>query len=499
MHPMVTRAARWRTGESFARTVGLACGLLLAWLLFVVPKAKADEAKPAERPNIVIIYADDLGYGDLGVYGHPRFRTPRIDRMAREGARLTHFYTSCGYCAPSRASLMTGRYPFRNGMLINPHPVGDYGAGPNAGDTFGLPLTEITLGNLFQNAGYQTACIGKWHLGHKPHFYPTRRGFDSYFGILYSNDMNPVELFQNEEMIEFPVDQRNLTKRYTERAVKFIEQSKDKPFLLYLPHAMPHKPLAASEEFYKQSGAGLYGDALAELDWSVGQILDTLAEHKLQERTLVLFTSDNGPWFGGSSGGLRGMKATTFEGGIRVPMMAYLPGKIPAGHVCEEPAIIMDLFSTSLKFAGIDQPDDREIDGRDIWPLLTGDAKSPHEHLFSYQGRVRTVQEGKWKLHYQATSGDLNFPLNWVDPRRPNGKTILAQPEQYGPADYPGVKTGDTSKQHALFNLQTDPAEQIDVASEHPEVVARLVKLAEEASRIKPAAQPKLTFDQQPE
>ena len=451
-------------------------------------------ATPAaeNRPNLIIIYADDLGYGDLGVYGHQKFKTPRIDQMAKEGARFTNFYTSCGYCAPSRASLLTGRYPFRNGMLRNPHPAADYGAKGSASDTFGLPLTEITLGNLFQENGYKTACIGKWHLGHKPHFYPTRRGFDQYYGILYSNDMHPVELFEDEEVLEYPVDQTTLTERYTKQTVDFIAKHKDEPFLLYLPHAMPHKPLAASDAFYKKSGAGLYGDAIAELDWSVGKVLDSLAEHDLEDHTLVIFTSDNGPWFGGSTGGLRGMKSLTWEGGIRVPMIARLPGKIPAGHVCEEQAIIMDLFSTALKLAGIKQPADRVIDGRDIWPLLTGDAKSPHRHLFSYQNRVRSVREGKWKLHYQATPGDHNFPDDWVDPRRPNGTTILAQKEQYGPADYPGLRTGDQSKEHALFNLETDPAEQHDVANAHPEIVLKLVKLAEEASAVKPAAQPKV-------
>ncbi|NQT13850.1 MAG: sulfatase-like hydrolase/transferase, partial [Planctomycetes bacterium] len=247
-------------------------------------------------PNVVLIFADDLGYGELGCQGHPTFKTPMLDRMAAEGARLTDFYVPVPYCAPSRGTIMTGRYPWRHGVIRNPCPD----AGVN---DIGIPESETTLGEALQAAGYATCCIGKWHLGHQPQFYPIRNGFDEYLGILYSNDMRPVELIDGDKVVEYPVVQATLTKRYTERALRFIQESRDRPFFLYFPHAMPHKPLAASEAFYKKSGAGLYGDVIAELDWSVGQILAKLKELGLDEKTLVIFTSDNGPWFGGSSGG----------------------------------------------------------------------------------------------------------------------------------------------------------------------------------------------------
>ncbi len=422
------------------------------------------------RPNVIIIYADDLGYGDLGCYGHPKFKTPRLDQMATEGARLTQFYSCCPYCAPSRAGLMTGRYPFRSGMTRNPAPD----AGIN---DIGIPDSEITLGEGFKNAGYRTICIGKWHLGHKPEYRPLNHGFDEYLGILYSNDMRPVELIEGSKAIEYPVIQANLTKRYTKRALKFIEQNRDRPFFLYLPHAMPHKPLAASEEYYKKSGAGLYGDVIAELDWSVGRILDKLRELDLEQNTMVLFSSDNGPWYGGSTGGLRGMKGRGWEGGIRVPLIARWPGRIPAGHQSDAPAIIMDLYVTALKAAGIALPDDRQIDGRDIMPLLTSGAKSPHRALFSMRGgRLITVRSGKWKLHIHGTGRERYRGDDWVDPRAPDGVTIIAPYEQSRPHEYPGLKTGDASDRPALFDLETDPSEQHNVANEHPQVVAGLLE-----------------------
>src|SRR5262245_35992289 len=234
------------------------------------------------RQNVVIIYADDLGYGDLGCYGNTKFKTPRLDKMATEGARLTNFYSVCPYCAPSRFGLLTGRYPNRGGMTSNPAPDG----GPNS-DRLGIRDYERTLGEMFQSAGYATACVGKWHLGHQPQFLPTRHGFGEYFGILYSNDMRPVQLLDGEKIVEYPVIQDTLVKRYTERCLKFLETNKEKPFFLYVPQVMVHKPLAASPEFAGKSGAGLYGDALAELDWSVGQILDKLDALDLSQKTYV--------------------------------------------------------------------------------------------------------------------------------------------------------------------------------------------------------------------
>jgi arylsulfatase A-like enzyme len=436
--------------------------------------ASAPAAPPAR--NVIIILADDLGWGDLGCYGQTQFKTPNLDRMAAAGARLTNFYAACPFCAPTRASLMTGRYPHHCGMLNNPFPAADYGGVGDRNDELGLPIDEVTLGEVFQSAGYRTICIGKWHLGHKARFLPTRQGFQEYFGILYSNDMHPVELYENEQRVEFPVEQRTLTRRYTERALRFIDENKSQPFFLYLPHAMPHKPLAASEAYYRKSSAGLYGDAVAELDWSVGQILDRLRALELDRQTLVLFTSDNGPWFGGSSGGLRGMKGQCWEGGIREPLLAMLPGAIPSGHVSHEPAIMMDLFATALAATGTASPKDRLIDGRDIWPILTSNAQTPHTALLSVQGKPRTIRIGDWKLHVEGTPalGFEQLEKSWVDPRRPNGTTILAQDEQYGPERFPGLKTGDRSTTAALFNLKQDPAEQKDVAKDHPEIVARL-------------------------
>ena len=442
--------------------------------LVLVFAAFASQLNEAERPNVVIILADDLGYGELACYGHPKFRTPHLDRMAAEGAKLTHFNTPMPFCAPTRASLLTGRYPFRCGMTSNPAPDG----GPVA-DKLHLPPSEILLPQLLKQAGYATGMIGKWHLGHaQTEQLPTHRGFDEYFGILYSNDMRPVQLVEGDAPVEYPVVQANLTRRYTDRALSFIERSKDRPFFLYFAHAMPHKPLAASEAFYKKSGAGLYGDVIAELDASVGEVLAKIKALGLDEKTLVVFTSDNGATFGGSTGGLRGMKGSTYEGGFRVPCIARRPGVIPAGHVTAEPAIMMDLFATVLKSAGVEPPADRKIDGRDIMPLFTGGAKSPHEAIL---GNMASIRDARWKLHVlkpgEGLAGvgkNLKPGERYLDPRGPDGVTIIAPPEQYGPAEYPGVATGDAPKALQLFDLAADPAEQRDVAAANPEVVARL-------------------------
>jgi len=439
-----------------------------------------DRAWAVERINVVFILADDLGYGDLGCYGHPRFKTPHIDRLAQEGARLTDFYAPVPFCAPTRAALLTGRYPARCGMSQNPVPKADP-LTKNA-DDLGLDIGEKTLADLLRPAGYRTACFGKWHLGHQPRFRPLMRGFDEYFGILYSNDMHPVELWDGDRMAEYPVVQTTLTRRLTERAVAFVAANKDRPFFLYLPYVAVHKPLAPGEAFYKQTGTGLYGDAVAELDWSVGQIVATLAKLKLSERTLVIFTSDNGPWYGGRTGGLRGMKGTTWEGGIRVPLIARLPGKIPAGHTSREPAIMMDLFSTVVRLAGVEAPRDRTIDGRDIWPLLTSSAMSPHEALFFFRGpTLAAVRSGSWKLHVAAPGGSgapaKRQDQRWLDPRAPDGVRILAPYEQYQPTDYPGVSTGDRFDNLALFDLGADASEQRNRAADEPQVVARLQRL----------------------
>jgi uncharacterized sulfatase len=449
--------------------------------LFLAPLSllHAGATAPAARPNVVIILADDLGYGDLSCYGHPTFKTPNIDRLAAAGARLTQFNCPAPYCAPTRASLLTGRYPFRHGLTGNPAPDGQR---PEE-NRLHLPTSEITLAQLFQAAGYATGMVGKWHLGHaQPEWLPTHRGFDEYLGIPYSNDMRPVHLLEGERPVEYPLVQANLTKHYTARAIDFIQRNQARGFFLYLAHAMPHKPLAASEDFYKKSGSGLYGDVMAELDWSVGQVLQTLRELGLDEKTLVIFASDNGPYYGGSTGGLRGMKASSYEGGYRTPCIARWPGKIPAGHVNHSPAVMMDLFATIVKAAGLAAPKDRVIDGCDLMPQLTSAAPSPHAVILGQLGpRLATIRDARWKLHVLPTPEPrvkLSNPNErWIDQRAPDGVTILAPFEQYQPRDHPGLTTGDAPAPMQLFDLQADPGEQHDVAAAHPETVARLRKL----------------------
>ncbi|MGV3662492.1 MAG: sulfatase [Prosthecobacter sp.] len=441
----------------------------LGSLLMLVPQGQAQAAPP----NVVVILADDLGFGDLGCYGHPKFKTPRIDQMAAEGARLTQFNCPAPFCAPTRSALMTGRYPFRCGMTQNPAPDG----GP-AADALALPKGEVTLAQVLKSAGYATGMVGKWHLGHKPGALPTDRGFDEYFGIPYSNDMRPVQVLEGTKVAEYPVVQATLTTRYAQRAVDFIQRSKGRPFFLYFAEAMPHKPLAASEKNYKKSGAGLYGDALADLDDSVGAVIDALRQNGVDDNTLILFSSDNGAWFGGSCGGLRGMKGTNYEGGYRVPMIARWPGKIPAGHVSNELAVMMDLFATVLQATGAKMPDERVVDGRNILPLLSSAAKSPHEFIFGQQNsKLATIRDARWKLHVlPASQMKLKAAEDgrWLDPRAPDGVTILAPYEQYNLDAHPGLQTGAAPARMQLFDLQNDPGEQQDVAAQQPAEVKRL-------------------------
>lgn len=441
--------------------------------LYCQPALLAAEEK--SKPNFIVIFADDLGYGDLECYGHPKFKTPNLNRMAAEGARLTQFNVPVPYCAPSRATLLTGRYPWRHGVWFNPAPDG-----PRFNKDVGISDKEQLLSELLKENGYATICIGKWHLGHNPSFYPTRHGFDDYLGILYSNDMRPVNLIKGEKVLEYPVIQANLTKRYTDRAVQFIRENQKQPFFLYLPHAMPHKPLAASEAFYKKSGAGLYGDVIAELDWSVGEIFKTLKELSLDENTFVIFTSDNGPWFGGHTAGLSGMKSTSWEGGLRVPMIARWPGKIPPQQVIDTVSGSIDIFPTILNQAGIKLPTDRVIDGKDLFPVLTENADSQHEALYSMKGNfLFTVRSGPWKLHVKPSPRQIlaKEGRDWIDPRGPDGVTIIAPYEQAMPDQPPGLVKGNQPAAMMLYNLKNDPAEQQNVAKQHPEVVASLKKL----------------------
>jgi len=483
--------------RTFLRFVGGSIAAMLPNL----PRPALGGGKTGSKPNFILIFADDLGYGDISGFGLPpllssdrktRGETPNLQRMAAEGAKLTSFYVPTPYCAPSRATILTGRYPFRNGVVFNPAPD----AGIN---DVGLPDSEITIAEALKQAGspagsqgYASICIGKWHLGHTFQYLPCRAGFDEYYGILYSNDMRPVQLVENEKVVEYPVIQATLTKRYTQRALDFIERSskRNQPFFLYLAHAMPHKPLAPSEDFYTpDTPDDLYADVIRELDWSVGQILEKLKQLGLDKDTLVLFTSDNGPWYGGSTGGLRGMKGQTWEGGLRVPFIARWKGVIPAGIVNDSLAGTIDVFPTILKAAGLDVPKDRIIDGKDIWPLLTSaDAKSPHEALFAMQGmNLMTVRSGKWKLHVRSPGGEPKRGEDWVDPRGPDGVTIIAPYEQARPSAYPGITSGDEPKEMMLFDLEADPAEQHDVSKQYGDVVASLTTIYEKTVAQVPA------------
>jgi arylsulfatase A len=436
------------------------CAALLAGL---AASSHAAEEKP---PNVVLVYADDLGYADLGCFGAKKWQTPHLDRLAREGARLTNFYVAQAVCSASRTALLTGCYPNRVGILGALGPA----------SKVGISEKEQLLPALLKARGYATAIYGKWHLGHHPKFLPTRHGFDDYFGLPYSNDMWPhhpsskfpdLPLVEGEKTIALNPDQTRLTTWYTERAVAFIEKNKDKPFFLYLPHSMPHVPLFVSDKHKGKSKGGLYGDVIEEVDWSVGQILGALEKNKLDSRTLVIFTSDNGPWLSygehaGSAGPLREGKGTTWEGGVRVPFVARWPGHIPAGTVSHQPAMTIDLLPTLVGRAGAKGPRNK-IDGKDVWPLLSGQkgAKSPHEALFFYWGQeLQAVRSGKWKLV---------LPHTW--------RSLDGKPGGRGGKPAPYVQL--TMFGPALHDLEADPGEETDVAEKHPEVVKRLEKLME--------------------
>jgi arylsulfatase A len=437
---------------------------------------QAPAPRPAkDRPNVVVIFADDLGYGDLGCYGHPTMRTPRLDRMAREGMRFTSFYVAASVCTPSRAGLLTGRYPVRSGMASAQRRV----LFPDSAG--GLPPSEITIAELLKGAGYVTACIGKWHLGHRPEFLPTSQGFDSYFGIPYSNDMDRVAdaelgrdifwqpstkywnvpLMRDDQIIERPADQRTITKRYTEEAVKFIRASKDRPFFLYLAHNMPHVPLFASKDFDGKSPRGLYGDVLAEIDWSVGHVLDALKGEGIDDNTLVIFTSDNGPWLifglhGGSAGLLREGKGSTWEGGVRVPCIMRWPGQIPAGSTTADIASTLDLLPAAAKLAGAKAAQDRVIDGHDLTPLLMHKARSPRHSMFFYRGtRLYAARSGAFKAHFVTQPG------------------YAGKAEEHDPP--------------LLYHLEQDPSEKHDVAQANASVIAAIRREAEaHQATIKP-------------
>ncbi|MEX0614179.1 MAG: sulfatase [Pirellulales bacterium] len=442
----------------------------------------ADRA-PGRRPNIVIIFIDDLGYADIGPFGAQGYKTPNLDRMAADGRIFTDFHAATAVCSASRAALLTGCYPERVSIL---------GAlGPHA--QHGINDDEITLAELCRSRGYATAIFGKWHLGHHVPFLPLQHGFDEYFGLPYSNDMWPhhpefadlpskaarkkrafpeLPLIKDNDIIDASVDaseQAQLTTWYTEHAVDFIERNKTRPFFLYVPHTMVHVPIFVSDKFRDTSGAGLFGDAMMEVDWSVGQILAALRRNEIDNHTLVVVASDNGPWLSygnhaGSAGPLREGKGTMFEGGYRVPCVMRWPGRIPAGTECDELATTMDLLPTIARLIGAEIPTDRVIDGKDIWPLMAGEAgaTSPHEVFYCYYGgELCAMRDRRWKLvvphRYRTLAG------------RPGGRDGT-------PAAYTQHETGQR-----LFDLKNDVGETTDVSAEHPDIVARLERHAENA------------------
>ena len=445
------------TRRDFLKTLGVGAASL------VVPGCAtgAQRMSPGvstEKPNFIIIFTDDQGYQDVGCFGSPNINTPNLDRMAAEGMKFTDFYVAASVCSPSRAALLTGCYPPRVSITKVLFPR----------DSIGLNPDEVTIADILKTRGYATACVGKWHLGHLPQFLPTSNGFDSYFGIPYSNDMDGVKgtnkdldrtwrqkdyspwnvpLMRDEKIIERPAVQTTLIERYTQEAVRFIHENKKRPFFLYLPHTMPHIPLFVSDKFFVEDVHKAYKATIEQIDSSVGRILEALGKADVDKNTLVIFTSDNGPWLGkkhhgGSALPLRDGKFSTYEGGMREPCIARWPGKIPARTVCSHLCSTIDLLPTFARLAGAELPADRVIDGKDIWPLMSGTpgAKSPHEAFFYYRGNnLEAVRSGKWKL------------------RR--------------------------TKKPELYDLDADISEKNNLAAKHPGIVKRLSDMMDKFDR----------------
>jgi arylsulfatase A-like enzyme len=438
----------------------LAVAICLAFLSLSV------RGQESSKPNFVVIFCDDLGYGDLSCFGNPSIKTPYLDRMAAEGQKWTQFYVASPVCTPSRAGLLTGRYPIRNGMTSAKRVV----LFPDSAK--GLAPSEVTIAEVLREKEYATAAVGKWHLGHLPKFLPTNQGFDSYYGIPYSNDMDRVAdapnyremandpnwypdtnsynvpLMDGEKVIERPADQNTITKRFTEKAVGFIEANQEEPFFLYLAHSLPHIPLFCHPDFRGKSLGSLYGDVIEEIDWSVGQVLETLRKTGLDKNTVVVFSSDNGPWLsfkthGGSAGPLRAGKGTTFEGGQRVPTIFWGPGIVEPGMVTEMGSTL-DLMKTFATMSGAESPSDRKMDSFDLSPVLRGDGKSPRTDFHYWtRAEIHAIRSGKWKLHLKQRE-----PINY-------GKAVeLAEPE--------------------LYDLAADISETYNVAKKYPDIVADL-------------------------
>lgn len=453
--------------------------ILLTFLCLATFSSQGDASRFSQAtpsaprlPNFIIVYADDMGYADIGPFstgsGAARPRTPNLDQMAAEGIRLTNFYVAQAVCSASRIALLTGAYPNR---------VGIRGA-LNHTATHGINPDEMTIAEVLRQRGYATAIYGKWHLGHQKAFLPVHHGFDEYFGLPYSNDMWPrhpqqknfypdLPLIEGDGVVRLDPDQSQLTAWYTERAVRFIERNRDKPFFLYVPHSMPHVPLFVSDRFKGKTPGGLYGDVIAELDWSVGQILDAVKRAKLDSDTLVIFTSDNGPWLSygnhaGSAGPFREGKGTAFEGGTRVPFVARWPGRIPKGAVGHLPAMTIDLLPTLARLAGAPVSAERIIDGRDMWPLLAGerDAEAPHDALYFFWGNeLHAIRSGRWKLHLPHPYQSLELAGSDGNPGKYARKEI----------------------ELSLFDLEKDPGETANVAEQNPTIVKRLQEYAERA------------------
>jgi arylsulfatase A len=460
-------------------------------LLAVAACVSASAESSARPPNVVIILTDDMGWGDVGVFGNPTIRTPRLDRMAAEGQKWTSFYVGESVCTPSRAALLTGRLAIRSGL----NPVDDQRRVFYPDSTGGLPASEITIAEILKARGYATTAIGKWHLGHVPSALPMAHGFDHYFGIPYSNDMemipipgasfggedpkkrermmNPrpeywnVPLMRDDKVAERPADQSAITRRYTDEATRFIRANASRPFFLYLAHTMPHMPLFASPEFAGKSRRGRYGDVIEEIDWSVGQILDTLRALSLDEQTLVVFSSDNGPWSlfdeqAGSAGPLRGAKGATFEGGMRVPTLFRWPGHVVPAVVTDMGAA-MDLLPTVCTLVKATPPRDRVLDGHDLSGVLLRGEPSPRQDVIYYRGpKIYALRHGPYKAHFFTKS-------------------------EYGP---------DPEVAHdppLLFNLDEDPGEHFDVAARHPDVIAAIRRIAAEHTRTLAPVENQLT------
>lgn len=460
----------------------------MKWCLIACWLAAGALLAENRSPNVVIILADDLGYGDVGCFGAKTCKTPNLDRMAGEGARFTSFYVAQAVCSASRAALMTGCYSNRVGMAGALNHTSHEGINPN----------EWLLPEMCKERGYATAAFGKWHLGTRSAFHPMRNGFDEFFGIPYSNDnskyhpslapeMPPLPLLDGEKVFETDPDQSQFTSRITERAVSFIERNKARPFFLYVPHVMPHVPIFASERFKRKSGAGLYADVVSELDESVGEILSAIQRSGIDDRTLVIFFSDNGPFLSygthaGSGGSLREGKLTSFEGGVRVPCIMRWPGMVASGRVCDEPVMAIDLLPTVAELIGGKMPK-KVIDGKNVLPIITnrGDAPSPHEALFFYAGsELQAVRMGKWKLHFPHAY--LTVTEQTRDDGKPAGYGKL-KPLAITQSGIEGIASrhgyGVKRIGESLYDLSVDAGETTDVLQQHPDVVAKMRKLAD--------------------